>query len=114
MTNEIKEKFLPIGTVVDINGGKIALMITGYCVKPLGKMAGAQGEIENTGDKMFDYSACPYPTGITNSEFNILFNHEDIKSVLYMGLETEIHDEYSKFLKEESAKLANGEKKEEN
>ncbi|MBQ1470771.1 MAG: DUF4176 domain-containing protein [Eubacterium sp.] len=33
---EIEKKFLPIGTVVLLKGGKRELMITSYCVMPSG------------------------------------------------------------------------------
>lgn len=31
MENEIKEKYLPVGTVVLLKGGKKRTMITGFC-----------------------------------------------------------------------------------
>lgn len=111
MIKEVKEKYLPIGTVVKLIGGDVALMITGFCIKPQGKIKGIKGEIENTEDKYFDYSACPYPTGIMNTEINVVFNHENIEGIVYMGLESKLHDEYNKFLKEEMKKM---DKKEEN
>ena len=114
MKNEVKEKYLPIGTVVKLIGGKAVLMITGFCIKPQGKITGPKGEIENTKDTYFDYSAVPYPAGIMNTEINVVFNHENIEAVLHMGLESEIHTEYSKFLKEQMKKMDESEKKEEN
>ncbi len=114
MKNEVKEKYLPIGTVVKLIGGKAVLMITGYCIKPLGKIKGPKGEIENKEDTYFDYSAVPYPAGMMNTDVNVVFNHENIEAVLYMGLESEIQKEYSKFLKEEMKKMDKQEKKEEN
>ncbi|MBO7079955.1 MAG: DUF4176 domain-containing protein [Bacilli bacterium] len=90
MNNEIKEKYLPIGTVVKLIGGEFALMITGYCVK-------ARDEQD---DKYFDYCGCPYPAGIVDSNVNHVFNHDKIEKILYMGYESELHTEYSNFIKE--------------
>ena len=114
MKKEIKEKYLPIGTVVKLVGGPSPIMITGFCIKPQGKITGIKGEIENKEDTCFDYSGCVYPTGIMNSNVNIVFNHENIDGIFYMGLESKLHDEYSKFLKESMKKIEEKEKKEEN
>ena len=114
MKNEVKEKYLPIGTVVKLIGGKAVLMITGYCAKPLGKIKGLKGEIENKESTYFDYCAVPYPAGIIDSNLNIVFNHENIEAVLFMGFESKIQEEYSKFLKAEMKKMDEKEKKEEN
>ena len=104
MKREVKEKYLPIGTLVKLVGGNAVLMITGFCIKPQGKIAGIKGEIENKDDTYFDYCGCPYPSGIMNSNINIVFNHENIEGVIFMGLESKLHDEYSKFLKEQIEK----------
>lgn len=111
MENKIRDKYLPIGTVVKLIGGKAVLMITGYCIETKGKIMGIKGEIENKKGKYFDYCACPYPSGIMNSDVNIVFNHENIEAVIFTGFETELHEKYSEFLKQEMAKM---DKKEEN
>ena len=93
MNNEIKEKYLPIGTVVEVKDAQIALMVTGYCMK-------AQGE-ESDKEKIYDYCACPYPAGITNSAINIVFDHDNIEKVLFMGYESDEYKELNDFIKEE-------------
>ena len=37
MENEIPEKYLPLGTVVVLNGGQKELMIMSYCILPTGE-----------------------------------------------------------------------------
>ena len=69
-----KEKYLPIGTVVLLKDAKKRVMITGFAAK--GK---------ETGDKMFDYMGCLYPEGVISSEQNLLFNHEQIDKIFYIG-----------------------------
>ena len=69
-----KEKYLPIGSVVLLKDAKKRVMITGFAAK--GK---------ETGDKMFDYMGCLYPEGVISSEQNLLFNHEQIDKIFYIG-----------------------------
>ena len=89
------EKFLPIGTVVMLKGGKKRAMITGFCSIP-----------SEDKTKMYDYSGCIYPEGFISSSQTLLFNHDQIDKVFYLGL---IDDEEKK-LKEklnEALKLIN-------
>jgi len=69
------EKYLPIGTVVMLNGGTKRVMITGFCA-----VAGKDV------DKIYDYSGCLYPEGLLSSEQVALFDHEQIETVYHMGL----------------------------
>lgn len=69
-----KEKYLPIGSVVLLNDAKKRVMITGFAVK--GK---------ETGNKVFDYMGCLYPEGVISSEQNLLFNHDQIDKIFYIG-----------------------------
>ena len=69
-----KEKYLPIGSVVLLKDAKKRVMVTGFAAK--GK---------ETGDKVFDYIGCLYPEGVITSEKNLLFNHEQIDKIFYIG-----------------------------
>lgn len=78
------EKFLPIGTVVKLSGGKKRLMITGF------------GAIsESNKEKIWDYSGCMYPEGFLSSKQIFIFDHEQIEEICYMGLSED--DEEKKF-----------------
>ena len=61
----MKDKFLPIGSVVLLKGGKKELMITGYCI-----IANGQDPIDEVNHRvnMHEYSACTYPEGVINSD----------------------------------------------
>ena len=83
-------KFLPIGTVCILKGSNQKVAITGFCMKN-----------ENVPDKVFDYVACFYPQGVYDLSKNILFDHEQIESVIYMGY---INEE-EKLFKEKVNKL---------
>ena len=94
---EIGDKFLPIGTVVLLKGGKKELMIMGYCIVPSGDVYDKSGKIDNDG-KIFDYGACFYPEGMVTSDQMFAFNHEQIEKVCYMGYESDKQKEISKVL----------------
>lgn len=96
---EIKEKYLPIGTVVLLKDGSKKAMIIGFC--PVTK----NGE-------SFDYSACMFPEGVLNNEKSILFNHENIEMVFFEGYQDEEEQKFARILKEaaEKAKQETAEK----
>ena len=90
------EKYLPIGTVVMLKGGKKRAMITGFCLIP-----------EETKDKVFDYSGCLYPEGFISSKQTLLFNHEQIEKVYHLGLIDDEEKQFKQKLNEILKKLIN-------
>lgn len=74
------DKFLPIGTVVLLKGGTKRVMITGFCVI--------------SDNKVFDYTGCLYPEGYIFKDKILVFNHNQIDKIYYMGLSD---DEEKKF-----------------
>ncbi len=121
MENEIKEenkidnKFLPIGSVVLLKGGKRELMIISYCIIPNGDAYDKNGKVD-VKDKMFDYGGCVYPEGMITSDQLFAFNHDQIEKVCFKGYETEKQKEISKILiggLEEREKRLEAEKQEE-
>ena len=87
-------KFLPIGTVVLLKGGKKRLMITGFCSFDEAKK-----------DKAYDYTGCLYPEGIISSKQMALFNHSQIEKVFYLGLRDEEEKQFKQNLINEVNKL---------
>ena len=85
----MKEKYLPIGSVVILHGGQKALMITGYCTVP-----NSQQNI------MFDYSGCLYPEGFMTSNQAALFNHDQIEKICFLGYETDEEKQYNQKLQD--------------
>ncbi len=83
----MKEKYLPIGTVVTLKGATKKIMIMGYC--PMSK-----------DNKVFDYSACTYPEGLISAEKTLAFNHNQISEINFMGMESEEQKEFSNKVKE--------------
>lgn len=74
----MEEKYLPLGSIVIIDGGVKKLMVTARAVA-----AQYDGSMKN-----FDYGACLYPEGIVGDSL-LYFNHEDIMKVVSKGYQDE-------------------------
>ncbi len=77
----MNNRFLPVGSVVLLEGGTKELMITGFC--PI---------VEE--NKVFDYCGCLYPEGIISSDQNCVFNNNQIKEILYLGFISDKEKEF--------------------
>ncbi len=89
----MNEKYLPLGTVVEINNAKALIMITGFKINKLD----LDGNID---DEEYDYSGCIYPIGVTSPAENAIFNHSDIKNVVFLGYHNEMYDRFKEELQE--------------
>ena len=69
----MKDKYLPIGSIVTINDTNKSVMIVGYYAIKYQNVV-----------KMYDYVGISYPEG-TLLEGTFAFNHTDITSVLFEG-----------------------------
>ena len=95
----MRKELLPIGSVVLLKEGTKKIMITGFC--PV-----AKGETE-----MHDYAGCLYPEGIIESDKNLVFNHDQIDEIYFIGfINIEEQDFKNKLYKELSEKENNTEK----
>lgn len=74
---EIKD-LLPVGSIVLLENGEKRLMINGIM----------QSEANGDG-KEYDYLGVLYPEGHIGDQFQYLFNHEDIKELVFRGYEDE-------------------------
>lgn len=72
------EKYLPIGTVVLLKNGKKRVMVAGFAASS-----------PEAGDKIYDYIGCLYPEGILSSDKNLVFDHEQIDQIYYIGYKDE-------------------------
>ena len=84
----MKEKYLPIGSVVTLKDATKKIMIIGYC------------PVEKERNQMYDYSACLYPEGVIDSNRILLFNHNQIATIHFIGLEEEEQKQTNEKLKE--------------
>lgn len=74
----MREKYLPIGTVVLLKGGRKRAMITGFC-----------SVAQENQEKIYDYSGCVYPEGYLSSNQVCLFDHDQIEKIFFLGYEDE-------------------------
>ena len=88
MNNEIREKFLPVGTVVMLKEAEKRVMIIGFCIVPTEEP-----------DKVYDYMGCLYPEGVMDPKQNLLFNHDQIAKIYHIGLEDDEEKEFKAKLK---------------
>lgn len=89
-----KNKFLPLGTVVIIEGG-----VKKFVILARGAFASIKGE-----QRYFDYGACTYPEGVIGDAM-IYFNHEDIRKIVYEGYRDEDEELMQENLKKNIAML---------
>ncbi|HEM6591335.1 DUF4176 domain-containing protein [Streptococcus suis] len=87
-------KYLPIGTVVQLNNGQVKLMIVSRF-----PLYDNQREIG-----YFDYSGCIYPQGTADNQF-YYFNEEDIKTIWFEGYVDGQEEEYRKIARNEVGKI---------
>ncbi|WML41342.1 DUF4176 domain-containing protein [Neobacillus sp. OS1-2] len=78
------DKYLPIGSVVLLEGGTKRVMIYGRKQQEL-----------NT-NKIWDYIACLYPEGNINEQYMYLFNHDQIEKIYFIGYQDEEEFEFVK------------------
>lgn len=91
----MKEKFLPLGSVVLLKNATKRLMITGFYVKA-----------DENDEKTYDYVGCLYPEGVISSKENCVFNHEQIDKIFFIGYS----DDEEKSFKEKLNKAVNNKK----
>lgn len=98
----MKERFLPIGTVVLLKDATKEVMITGYSI--VGNANPATPE-ETPQKKMYEYGCCVYPEGVLNTNLIGGFNHDQIEKILFVGYETDKQAQISNLLNDNYEKL---------
>ena len=83
----MREKYLPIGSVVLLKGGIKKVMITGFC-----------SIAEENQEKIYDYCGCVYPEGYLSSDEVCLFDHDQISEICFTGFEDEEEKEFKSTL----------------
>jgi hypothetical protein len=81
------EKYLPLGSIVLLEGGEKRIMIYGRRQK-----AESDGVI-------WDYVACLYPEGNVSDEYTYLFNHEQIERVFFIGFQEDEEFQFNETLR---------------
>ena len=89
----MKERFLPIGTVVLLKDATSPLMITSYCVYSKNDASDSSKKKE-----VFEYGGCSFPEGVYDPEKVFVFNHNQIDEILHTGYENDVQKEFTKIL----------------
>ncbi len=71
------EDLLPLGSVVLLKEAKTKLMVTGRILA------------SDKNDRIYDYSGCIYPLGMTDNEGFYFFNRDDIERIYFIGFQDE-------------------------
>ncbi len=79
---------LPIGSVVQLKEGKKRIMIYGRLQRQV------------SAEKLWDYAAVYYPEGNQGPDKSLLFNHEQIDRIYFVGFQDTEEFEYKQFLAE--------------
>ena len=87
------DKFLPIGTVVLLRGGKEEVMITSYCIFPNNTEL-KDGKEVKAQKKIYEYGGCIYPEGLMASNQTCMFDHSQIEKIFFKGLVDEEETEF--------------------
>ena len=85
--------YLPLGSIVLLDNGEKMLLIYGRAQKQTGQTI------------VYDYLGCLFPEGNISSEFTYLFNHNDIKEVVFTGYSDEADKEFIKMIQENLQQL---------
>lgn len=80
------KKLFPIGSVVKLKDFANRVMIIGHLQK------------QAKTNEIWDYAAVPFPMGLLDPEKFILFNHEKIELLSFIGLQDSEGLDYMKFL----------------
>jgi len=86
------ERYLPIGTVVLLHEGEKTIMIYG------------RQQLHTDTNTIYDYVACLYPEGNIDAEYTYLFNHNQIREVVFKGFVNDDENDFLEFLEEEGKK----------
>ena len=89
------KKKLPIGSVVQLHNGSTKLMIVSRF--PLFNKQGKVG--------YYDYSACLYPTGMTDNQ-SFFFNEENIDKIWFEGYIDESEEEAQELFEKEKGNIS--------
>lgn len=78
MNGQIRDKYLPVGSVVLLQNGSKRVMINGFCTMDASKP-----------DKIYDYSGVLFPEGSLSSDQTLLFDHSQIVRIDHIGLDNQ-------------------------
>lgn len=81
------------------NGSVVVLKDSNRKIMTLARWQRLEGDTE---DRIFEYGACLYPEGLLSANETILFNHEQIEYVLFIGYRDLDEFKYLEYLKKQA------------
>ena len=85
------EKYLPLGSVVLLRGGKKRVMIFGRRLR------------DAESGRSWDYVACPFPEGSMGDDYTYLFDQAQVERIFFLGLQDDEEMLYQDVLAEFTA-----------
>ena len=82
----MNKKLFPIGTVLSVEGVPTRVMVIGHLQQ------------QKNSEKIWDYAAVPFPIGLLSPDEFVLFNHDKINLLYFIGLQDKEGLEYMKAL----------------
>ena len=79
-------KYIPLGSIVELDGLNTYVMVTGYRSMNAAK------------EQVFDYLGCLYPIGLTSPKEALLFNHNQVVNVIFEGYKDSRSEKYHNLL----------------
>lgn len=83
VNGQMRDKYLPVGSVVLLQNGSKRVMINGFCTMDASKP-----------DKIYDYSGVLFPEGSLSSDQTLLFDHSQIVRIDHIGLDDQEEREF--------------------
>lgn len=77
-----KKSFLPVGSVVRLKDAKVNLLVIGYV------------PVEKNKSEVWDYLGAIWPMGVISSDKNLLFNRDQIETVVFEGYSDDEEKEF--------------------
>ena len=84
----MKEKYLPLGSVVILKGAQRAISIIGFC------------PVIKVNNRQYDYLGVPYPEGYLGQNSVLSFDHEKIDKIYSVGFSNDDEKQFKKKLNE--------------
>ena len=90
----MKEKYLPIGSVVRLKSGTKRMMIIGF-----------MATVSKEDSTIYDYIGCLYPEGFISADNLLLFQHEQVEEIYNEAFEDEESKSFHNKLSELSVEV---------
>lgn len=88
-----KKNFLPVGSVVRLKDAKMNIIVIGYT------------PIEKNKTEIWDYLGAMWPMGVISSDRNLLFNRDQIETIVFEGFSNDEEKDFRAKLEKAVAEI---------